>query len=212
MNIIDTDPTSLGFRPRTLAELTSTQIDRGFLGTFTNRDVGTVGLDLQPKLRLAQQRYIAGALGLQVGATEIQASSHTANAAVSLPDLGNLPPLPTRRANGRFISAEGPPLPNVQVDAIYAGRFIAARTSFFSQAGIFEKLFGDVVEQAERGNIETKNSADPAGSGAMLRQVARVLGYEIGVGNFHKTTAGTYAMPVHGIKPGFDNKNTHFKL
>ena len=168
-------------------------------------------MDLCTRLRLAQQRYIAGVLGLQVGATEIQVSSHMATAAVSLPDLGNLPPLPARRPNGGFISA-GPPLSNVQVDAIYTGRFIAAHTPFFSQDGIFEKLFGDVVEQVEGGNIETKNSVDPAGSGAMLRQVARVLGYEIGAGNFHKTTAGTYAMPVHGIKPGFDNKHTHFKL
>jgi hypothetical protein len=208
--LLNASPDDLGFNPRVNAELTSGRIDIGSLGTFTNPDVGTAGLDQYSSLRLAQQRYIAAALGLRVGDTVVSANSHTASAAVGLPEASNLPPRPARLADGSFVAADARPVSVVEADAIYAGHFIAANRQHFSQPTAFEDLFRRVVEQAEDGKLEVKDRVgDTRGACSMVRQVARILGYE--VGDFNKTADGGYVMPVSGIRPGFDSKFSHFK-
>ncbi len=101
------------------------------------------------------------------------------NATVSLPDARTLPPRPQQRlADGTFVAADGRRMSQIEVDAIYAGHFIADNRQHFSKPGAFEELFRRVVDRAEDGQLEVKDRAgDSKGAQSMVRQVARVLGY-----------------------------------
>lgn len=198
------------FNPRVNAELTSTLIDRVSLGCFINGDVGENGLDTDSRLKVSQQRYIAGVLGLNVGTTEINASSHTATTEVALPELDSLPDLPARTSYGKSINADGAEISQVQSDAIYAAHFIANNSSHFRKPGAFEELFGRVVQQAEGGTLEVGDKAgDPRGAMSLVRQVANVMGYK--VQKFSKGSDGKFTAQVDGIRAGFDSQHTHFK-
>lgn len=198
------------FNPRVNAELTSEHIDNNFLESFINDDVGENGLDTDSRLKLSQQRYIAGVLGLNVGTTEINPSFHTARIEVALPESGSLPDLPQRTPVGKFINAVGAEISQVQSDAIYAAHFIANNSGHFSKPGAFEELFGRVVQQAEGGTLEVGDKAgDPRGAMSLVRQAATVMGYK--VQKFAKGSDGKFTAQVDGIRAGFDSRHTHFK-
>jgi hypothetical protein len=205
------------FNPRVNAELTFSRIDAGLgnntgggIGVIVNSDVMENGLDERSRYKLAQQRFIAGALGLKVGETRLT-QDLIASVDVSLPDKDSLPTLPSRSDDGKFYDEEGTEISTTKADAIYAAYFLVANKETFSQPNAFEDFCRKVVEQAEAGRIEVRDKVDdPKGAMALVRQTARVLGYE--VGQYQQgDEAGTFVMTVPDIRKGFDGKNTHFK-
>lgn len=198
---------SIEFNPRTNAELTSLRIDRRNdeelpLGTFTNSDVDTVGLDKDTQYKIAQQRYIAGILGLKVGPLDLRTSSHTVGSGVDIPDTTDIPTI-TKDAAGAFVDEKGEVMSQVRVDAIYSAHFIITNRDRFEQPKAFEELFRRVSDQAASGKIEVKDKVgDVKGAMSLVRQTARALGYE--VGDFHRTSSDTFEMDTKGRISGFD--------
>ncbi len=201
----------LRFNPRVNAELTSDLIDRKRGGIFTNYDVATAGLDSRAAMKLAQQRYICGVLGLTVGPLEIEPRYHTAGFSIDLPNEASLPPKPERSTEGGFKDSEGHRISDIQGDAIYAGYFIAHNKDHFDKPSAFEDMFRRIVEQAEHGRIEVADLAgDIKGVVSTVRQIARILGYQ--VGDFVKDQAtGKFFCAVSSTRKGFDSPNTRFK-
>ena len=209
----------VGYDVRNFAELCSDQIDRGSVGTFINRNAGEVGLDARAEMRFSQVRYIAGALGLNVGERIVHLDSYTAGSDISMPCDEDLPPLPTlKNQAGQFLDQEGKPYSKVRLDALYSAHFIVQNLDFFSQSfdatkgelGEFETMFLRVVREAEAGSLEVADKVGfQIGAASMVRQMARVMGYV--VGDYAKGTDGILTAPVTGRRQGFaDYGTTHF--
>lgn len=201
---------SVGYSPRTSAELTFGLIDKATLGSFINSDAETNGLDTRSARRIGQQRYIAGVLGLKVYPTVIDGHGGTASFTATIPEDYEVPPVPPQDSNKKFTGPDGQPLRPVQRDMVFSSRFLAANRAIFSQPQVFEELAYNVTQQAEGGMLTVgSHPSDPIGAMSLQRQIARVLGYEVDV--YTKQANGTYTMPVSGIRKGFDDRFTHFK-
>lgn len=209
----------VGFSPRINAETTSDLIDRNRLGSFINQDFDQNGLDASTHMRLSQQRFIAGALGLRVGEQKINSRYKTAGSDVLLPRAVDLPPLPTQKNRmGKYVDARGMGMSRERLDGLYAAHFIASNAGHFSkkfdpekngERGAFEELFERVVEQAEAGSLEVRDKVGfVRGAASLARQAATLMGYN--VGEYTANSAGVLIAPVTGVRPGFTEANAHF--
>ena len=120
----------LGFNPRFNAESVSKRIDdaiageTGTLGLFTDsEEEQTETLGEVSALKLAQQRYVAGALGFRVGPTYFRKG--IVGASIEYPDTSKLPERPRKGVDDVFRQPDGKPMSQVRVDAIYSAHFIA---------------------------------------------------------------------------------------
>lgn len=200
----------IGYSPRLSAELTFMQIDSGDCGTFIDPGSTEDNLDLRSTRRLAQQRYIAGVLGLKVSPTRVDPRSYTASFDVGIPTIDEVPSVPAKDSAGRYIDESGNPLRPIQRDMIFAARFLAQNRDTFQQENAFTRLAHGVAEQAESGRVIVRDKVgDLQGAMSLVRQVARVLGHQVDV--FTRTGEGEFTMKVDGIQKGFDAKNTTFK-
>jgi hypothetical protein len=206
-----------GFSPSFNAEGVSKRLDdaikgeSGTLGLFINSEERrTKTLDEVSILKLAQQRYIAAALGFRVDSTHF--NNGTAGADVKYPDVAFLPEPPEKGDDGVFRQPDGMPVSQVQVDAIYAAHFIAGHPETFKQPDAFRKIFERIREGALSGsvsiNLETF-ADDKKGARSFIRQAARLMGYE--VGDFIKDDdSSTARMVVNGTRRGFEGQNPSF--
>lgn len=204
---------SLVWNPRANAEQVSQRIDQRAGGVFLSECTYSSEADVPEttRLKLGQQRYVAAALGLRVGPTVFHFDSQTARFDIALPDAADIPPRPTRNATGEFLDAKGTQIGSVQVDAIHAAHWLSTHPKHFSKPGAFEELFRAVVAQAEKGEFtfQAQKGQVPKDYMSLTRQIARVLGYE--VGKFSKgTQPDTFTMPIQGKQSGFDSQYTHF--
>jgi hypothetical protein len=207
----------LGFNPRFNAEAVSKRLDdavqgeAGTLGLFTTSEEGQKKvLDEESALKLAQQRYIAGALGFKVGPNRF--GNGTVGADVEYPDASLLPDRPQRGDDGTFRQADGTPVSQVQADAIYAGHFLAAHPETFKRPAAFRKVFERIREGALSGSVQINLETfadDKRGARSFIRQAARLMGYE--VGEFIKDDdSSTARMAVTGTRKGFESQKSSF--
>jgi hypothetical protein len=205
------------FYPMYNAESVSKRIDdavqgeTGTIGMFTSPEEGwTQTLEEQSALKVAQQRYVASALGFTVGPNYF--TSGTVNADVEYPDATTLPDKPQRGDDGVFRKVDGTLISQVQVDAIYSGHFIAAHPETFKKSAAFRKIFERVREGALAGSVSIDLDTfadDKRGARSFIRQTARVMGYE--VGDFVNDDDGSVArMTVTGTRKGFDSQKMSF--
>lgn len=199
----------IGFSPRVIAENTFLRLDDGTCGTFI--DAAGLKEDKESARKLVQQRYIAGVLGLKVSPTRVDTHAGTAVFTTEIPELDEAPPIPAMDAKGRYLDQSGAPLRPVPRDMLFAARFLAQNRETFMKKNAFTKLAHRVVEQAESGSIIVHDKVgNPQGAMSLVRQVARVLGYQVDV--FTKTDEGTFIMKVDGLQKGFESNNTVFKV
>jgi hypothetical protein len=103
-------------------------------------------------------------------------------------------------------------MPQVQVDAIYSAHFIASHPETFKQPDAFRKIFERIREGALAGNVSINLDTfadDKRGARSFIRQVARLMGYE--VGDFVNDDSSNIArMAVGGARKGFDSQGSSF--
>lgn len=207
----------LGFNPRFNAESVSKRLDDAIkgeanpLGLFTDPEEDrTQILTEESALKIAQQRYIAGVLGFKVGPTRI--GNGTAGASVEYPDAATLPERPSKGADDVFRRADGTPMSEVQGDAIYSAYFLAEHPAHFKQPDAFRKIFERVREGAVAGSVSINLDTfadDTRGARSFIRQVARVMGYEVG-GFVTDDGSSRARMVVTGTRKGFDGRRSSF--
>jgi hypothetical protein len=119
----------LPFSPMYNAESVSKRLDdaiqgeKGTIGMFTDsEEEQTKTLGETSALKVAQQRYVAAALGFNVGPNYF--TSGTVSATIEYPHVTTLPDKPQRGDDGVFRKADGTAVSQVQVDAIYSGHFL----------------------------------------------------------------------------------------
>ncbi len=204
------------FFPRFNAESVSKRIDdalegKSGLGVFTTpQERQTKKLSEQSVLKLGQQRYIAAALGFTVGPTILD--SATATASIEYPDATKLPARPQKGIDGRFHQADGTLMSQAQVDAIYSAHFIAGHPGTFKQPDMFRKIFERIREGALSGNVSMNLDTfadDKAGARSFLRQVTRLMGYDVDYFVKDKDSS-VVRMQIRGTKKGFEDANTSF--
>lgn len=206
----DQDP---GFRPGTNAELTFKRIDERSLGSFISQQEAKAGALEQTRLKIAHQRYIAGALGLRVMPSQFDASSYICSAEVALPNKANLPPQPRRDSSlDAFVDPRtGRTLSNVRADATFAAHLIANNHARFSEPHVFERLCLNTIQQAASGRLEVSVSDvnNRQGELSLVRQTARLLGYT--TGQPQTGTNGTLTLPITGVDDRIYEKVSSYK-
>lgn len=207
---------NLGFDPMFVAEGVAKRLDdaaQGIPGTLnlpiSPEEAAKRSLDEEDALQLAQQRYVAAALGFKVGPNQFSDDAVKAN--VEYPNVATLPERPQRSKDGTFLRSDGTKMSQVQVDAIYAAHFVANHPEKFKQPGAFQGIFERVRKGAIKGNVTINLdtfSDDPRGAKSFIRQTARLMGYN--VGEFRKADGGIAEMMVTGTREGFDSSKASF--
>ena len=199
-----------GFEPMFNAESVSEGLDQGTLVLPVSKgEQNGKYLKERHRLGFAQQRYVAGALGFNVGPTYF-GDDGTVSAKVDYPDVAKLPERPILQADGSFLGKDGAPLSMLRADAIHTAHFIAGHPDKFREPGAFQKVFEKIRDSAVSGSVSINPKTfpdDPEGAQAFIRQSARLMGFEVGE---FQVVDDNAELTIKGTRKGFDSNKTSF--
>jgi hypothetical protein len=200
-----------GFEPMFNAESVSEGLDQGMLSLpITKGEQHGKHLEERHRLGFAQQRYMAGALGFEVGPDHFS-DDGIVSARVDYPDVAKLPERPALQEDGSFLDKDGSRLSALKADAINAARFIASHPDRFQKPGAFQKVFEKIRNDAAAGTVSINPKTFPddfEGAQAFIRQSTRLMGFE--VGDFQVVDGNNAELTVEGTRKGFDSSKTSF--
>ena len=218
--------TNPGFSPRVIAEQIGGRIDEGALRTYYDPTKTGPAMEYGAHWKMAQQAFVASALGLRVGALEINPNSWITEAkrglGLTVPPVDSLPVL---RGGVLLDPVTGKQVTQGQADTAWSQYFFAKNRAEFTEpiqqqtsgrwenvvkpTGPFERLFVRIIHQIEtRGQLAVaeRPNIDRRGPISAMRTIARSVGYT-SIGPFTQDNKGIWRANVDPTarRAGFDH-------